>query len=146
MNTLTELTDEDDNSVLDLLDRAVAANLLTEIGPGRFSFAHALVEHALYDELSATRRARLHRRVAEIIERQAHGRPGDRIGELAYHWGEAIEPQDSAKAIEFGVRPVITRSISSLRTRRSVGMNAASTSRSRGERREYALFATRETR
>ena len=51
LNTLTELTDEDDDSILDLLEHAVAANLLTEIGPGRFSFAHALVEHTLYDEL-----------------------------------------------------------------------------------------------
>src|SRR4029077_7287931 len=89
------------DSVLDLLDRAVAGNLLTEIGPGRFSFAHALLEHALYDDLGATRRARLHRRVAEIIEQQTYGRPGDRVGELAYHWGEAIEPQDTAKAIDF---------------------------------------------
>ena len=38
--------------------------------PGRYSFAHALLRTTLEDELSATRRARLHRRIGEAIEQR----------------------------------------------------------------------------
>ena len=55
VDTLSRLLDQDDVSLLDLLDRAVDANLVEEITFGRFSFAHALVEHALYDEVGPTR-------------------------------------------------------------------------------------------
>ncbi len=101
LETLSSLLDQEDSSLLDLLDHAVAANLVREVGPGRFSFAHALVEHALYEELGSTRRARLHRRVAEIIEQQTRGEPGDRVGELAHHWAEAVAPQDPSKAVTY---------------------------------------------
>ena len=52
--------------LLDLLDEGVAASLLQENGDraGRYTFSHALVEHALYEDLGSTRRARLHKRVA----------------------------------------------------------------------------------
>ena len=101
LNTLTMLVDTDEDTLLDTLEEAETANLLVDAGPGRFSFAHTLVEHALYDELGSTRRARLHRRVGEIIEAQTHGEPGDRIGELAHHWAEAVAPQDITKACEY---------------------------------------------
>jgi class 3 adenylate cyclase len=101
LDTLISLLDQDENRLLDLLDHAVTANLLNEVAPGRFTFAHALVEHALYEEVGSTRRARLHRRVAEIIEQQTGGEPGDRIGELAHHWAEAVAPQDPSKAVTY---------------------------------------------
>ena len=62
-----------------LCDRAVAAALLTEAdGPGRYTFAHALIEHALYDGLSAGRRGRIHRTVAEALEAICGDDPGER--------------------------------------------------------------------
>ena len=56
--------------------------------PGRYTFAHALIEHALYDDLSAGRRARAHRTVAEALEEICGDDPAERIGELAYHWAQ----------------------------------------------------------
>jgi class 3 adenylate cyclase len=99
--TVTEVVAAHEEDVLSVLEQAEDASLLVEVSPSRFSFAHALVEHSLYDELSATRRARLHRRIAEIIEDQRHGEPGDRIGEIARHWAEAVEPSDIATAVEY---------------------------------------------
>jgi class 3 adenylate cyclase len=104
LETLTRLVNADGDAVLDALERSAAANLVTEVAPGRFSFEHALVEHALYNDLSATRRARLHRRVGEIIEDQTGGDPGDRIGELAHHWALAVAPQDTIKAVDYARR------------------------------------------
>jgi class 3 adenylate cyclase len=99
--TLAELVATHEEDVLSVLEQAEDAALLTEVSPSQFSFAHALVEHSLYDELSATRRTRLHRRIAAIIEQQTHGEPGDRIGELAHHWAEAVESSDIATAVEY---------------------------------------------
>ena len=73
---------EDD--VLDLLDPALAAGLVREEGIGRYVFGHALVRDTVYDAWSATRRARAHARVAEVLEGHA-----GRETEVARHWLDA---------------------------------------------------------
>ena len=84
---------------------AVAAAVLTEADvAGRYTFAHALIEHALYDELSAGRRGRTHRMVAEALEEICGDDPAERIGELAYHWAHATQPPDAGKAIAYAQR------------------------------------------
>jgi predicted ATPase/class 3 adenylate cyclase len=70
--------------VLDALDEAVRSRLVEETGVDQYRFTHALVRTTLYDELSATRRRRLHRRVADAIEKL---RPAD-VRALAYHCTE----------------------------------------------------------
>ena len=92
--------------LLDLLDEAVAASLLQESRDraGRFTFTHALVEHTLYEDLGRTRRARLHKRVAEALEEQCGDEPGERLGELAGHWAAAVVSADTAKAIHYARR------------------------------------------
>src|SRR5262249_56511807 len=64
---LAKLAEASEDAVLDALDEATAASLVTEVrGAGeQYTFRHALIRTTLYDELSATRRARLHRRVGE---------------------------------------------------------------------------------
>jgi len=75
----------DVETVLDALDEATAAALLRETGSGAYEFTHALVRSTLYDELSATRRARRHTRVAEALE----ARPQKDVAALAYHFARA---------------------------------------------------------
>jgi class 3 adenylate cyclase len=98
---VASLTDVDEDIVLDTLERAVGADLLRDIGGERFAFAHALIEHAMYDGLGATRRARLHRRAAQYIEDETNGDPGGRIGELAQHWSEGAGSVDAARACDW---------------------------------------------
>src|SRR5258705_11275110 len=64
------LVDGGEDELLDALDRGAQAALLVESPQrvGRFSFAHALINHALYEAMGATRRGRLHRRGAEGLE------------------------------------------------------------------------------
>ncbi len=64
---LSTIADQSEDDVLDVLEQAVTAALVTEVGelPGRFRFEHALIEHTLYQDLSATRRQRLHQRIAQ---------------------------------------------------------------------------------
>ena len=104
-DVLARVAELDEGSVLDLCDRAVTAAVLTEANvAGRYTFAHALIERTLYDSLSAGRRARAHRAVAEALEDLCGTDPAERIGELAYHWAHATQPQDTTKAIAYAQR------------------------------------------
>lgn len=92
----------DDETLLDLLDAAVAARLVVNVAGERFSFVHALVQHALYDSLNPARRARAHRRAADAIE--ALCGPGGarmRAGELASHHIRAESAGDREKALHY---------------------------------------------
>ncbi|MCK2239145.1 MULTISPECIES: BTAD domain-containing putative transcriptional regulator [unclassified Crossiella] len=70
-----------ENLVLDTLDAALLLGFLTESGPDRLRFAHALVRDTLYDEVSESRRARWHATLAHTLESL---RPND-IDALAHH-------------------------------------------------------------
>ncbi len=96
---LVAQTDED--TLIDLCDAAVEAAVLQGTDdPDRYTFAHALIEHTLYDGLSPARRARAHKAVAEQLEAIDPGR----VGELASHWAQAAQASDVAKAIEYAAR------------------------------------------
>ncbi len=82
---LSELSGLTESALLDALDEAVRARIIDETGPDHFHFSHALVRATLYEEMSATRRRRTHRRVAEAMEK---ARPDDVVA-LAYHYVEA---------------------------------------------------------
>jgi DNA-binding SARP family transcriptional activator len=80
------------------LDEAVAAGLLQEAGAaGRFAFAHALVREAIYDSLTATRRAALHLRIGESLE------PDAAPAVLARHFHEARHLAGVDKAVAYHV-------------------------------------------
>ncbi len=60
--------------ILDQIEEAIQAGVLTEEGAGTrisYHFWHPLLVSYLYEQLSAARRARLHRRAAEVL-RNAH--------------------------------------------------------------------------
>ncbi len=102
---LTAVVDLAEGRVLDLLEEATTASLLQESSAGgRFTFAHGLVEHTLYEDLGSTRRARLHKRVGEALELRCGDEPGERLGELAGHWTAAVVSSDSTKAIHYARR------------------------------------------
>lgn len=100
IDLLADVTGSDIDEVLDALDVAAAANLAIEVGVGRHRFAHALVRETLHDELSATRRARQHRRVAQSLELRHADRLDAVMAELATHWIEASAGGDPTRAIE----------------------------------------------
>ncbi|SES48252.1 Transcriptional regulatory protein, C terminal [Pedococcus cremeus] len=79
--TLADSAGLPEDDVLDALEPAEQAGLVREDGIDRFVFAHALVRDTIYSGLSASRRARLHARVAEVLQRS----PG-RETERARHW------------------------------------------------------------
>ncbi len=98
LDLLAAVENADEDDLIDLLDAAVRAELLEPVpgGADRFSFAHALIEHTLYEELSPSRCQRVHRRVAEALEQLSGADPGDRLAELAHHWAHANRAEEQA--------------------------------------------------
>ena len=103
LDVLAESTAIDTSILLDSMDLAITASLVTDLGDGRFSFTHALVERALYDQLGPSRRGYADLKVAEAIEQLSGSEPG-RAAELARHWMMATIPQDSDKAVTYAKR------------------------------------------
>jgi DNA-binding SARP family transcriptional activator len=92
--------DERDEVIADSLEAAVRAGLIDELQiAGQYRFAHALIRGALLAELTATRRALLHRRIAETLEALPEERRRRRLPELVRHLldaGALVEPGRTA--------------------------------------------------
>jgi class 3 adenylate cyclase len=102
LDLLARATKTSEDDLLDILDAAASVALVREVADtGRYCFAHALIQHTLYEDLGHNRRARIHRQVAEALEDLCGDRPGARVGELARHWTWATQPIDLAKAIGY---------------------------------------------
>jgi DNA-binding SARP family transcriptional activator/tetratricopeptide (TPR) repeat protein len=93
--TTCEIEEEE---LLNVLDLAIEADLIVNTGTDSCSFVHALVEHTMYDMVAPTRRAHIHRRIAEEIERYSYLQPTHRVMELAHHWAESNDPDGLTKA------------------------------------------------
>jgi tetratricopeptide (TPR) repeat protein len=103
---LARVAERDESLVRGVLEGAAGALIVAavESTPDRYSFTHALFQHTLYDALSASRRARTHRRIGELLEADYGDDPGERIGELAHHWMVATKPADESKAAGYAQR------------------------------------------
>ncbi len=90
-----------EDAVIAALDEAVRARLVNDTGVvDAYRFAHALVHETLYAEITASRRVRLHRRIADAI---AARRPDD-VTALAHHYQQAAVGGDVEKAIDYSTR------------------------------------------
>jgi class 3 adenylate cyclase len=100
LDVVAEVVDLPEGAVLDAFDEGVRARLLEETDADRYRFAHALVRTTLYDELSATRRRRLHRHIAEALEKLHR----DDVVALAYHSLQAgPDGGDASRAAGYSV-------------------------------------------
>ena len=86
---VVDVADLDEDDALDAVDEALAAQVLQSAGGTEaYVFTNGLLRQSLYADVSPTRQARLHRKVAEALE-AAHGdRPTPaQAGEIAsqYH-------------------------------------------------------------
>jgi DNA-binding SARP family transcriptional activator len=87
------------------LDEAAAAGLVGAVpeASGRLRFSHILVRDALYENLPAPRRVRLHGAVAEALDALYAANPEPHLTELAQHYREA-GPSMADKAIDYAQR------------------------------------------
>ncbi len=103
LEILEELGGLSEDALDAALGEAIRARLIIEIPTayGRFAFEHSLTRQTLYEDLTLTRRARLHLRVGETLERGADR--GDRrlSAQLAYHFARAPPDRGGAKAVDY---------------------------------------------
>ncbi|MFI6796535.1 BTAD domain-containing putative transcriptional regulator [Streptosporangium canum] len=96
VDVLVDVTGDED-AVVDAVEAALLAGLVTEPGPGMLRFDHDLVRDTLYSDASRLRRSRLHASVAAVIERR---NPGD-VAALAHHYDAAGTAETAIKAVHY---------------------------------------------
>lgn len=102
--TLTLVTGKDDDTILGLLEEGLGARVVEEASqPGHFRFTHALMQETLIDELSTTRRVRLHGRIGEALERRYGERAEEQASRLVHHFVEsaALNREHAGKALRY---------------------------------------------
>ncbi len=95
----------DEPVALASIDEALDAQLLKP-GPNSesFDFSHAMIRHTLYGELNPARRVRLHRKIAEEMERAWGEKVAHHAAEVAFHfWQGAAASVGSGKGAEYAI-------------------------------------------
>lgn len=94
----------DEPAALDAVDEALAAQLLRAgRAADRYEFTHALIRHTLYGELSPSRQVRLHRQVAESMERAYGERTREHTAELAYQYHRSAAIPGAERGAEYAL-------------------------------------------
>ena len=95
----------DEQAALGAIDEALEAQLLKPgPKPESFDFTHAMIRHALYAEINPARRTRLHRKIAEEMERAWGERAASHAAEVAFHfWRGAAASAGTAKGADYAI-------------------------------------------
>jgi len=83
------------------LEEATTAGLLHETTGDTYAFNHALTQHALYAEVPARRRRRLHRLAGEALEKLTERERERRVAELSWHF---LAADDTEHALPYVLR------------------------------------------
>jgi class 3 adenylate cyclase/tetratricopeptide (TPR) repeat protein len=101
LDVLGELPEDD---LVDAVDEAERARLISSVvdsGEVRFAFAHELIRRTLVNEMTLTRRQRLHRRVADALEQVHASSLAEHAAAIAYHLERAGRWADFDRTIRF---------------------------------------------
>jgi DNA-binding CsgD family transcriptional regulator/tetratricopeptide (TPR) repeat protein len=99
------MSDITEDQLLAAMDEAVEVQLIEELpnSVGLYQFTHPLIQETLFEELSTTRRVRLHARIAEGLE-TLYGNDADvHAEELAYHFAEAQTLTGPEKLVRYSL-------------------------------------------
>src|SRR6266581_4188723 len=103
LRLLEKVSDVKGDRLLEAMEEAMGARVIAELPRSidQYWFSHALIRETLYEELSTTRRVRLHRQIGEALEEldvEGH------LPQLAYHFCEAASAGDVQKAVDYAKR------------------------------------------
>ena len=94
-----------EDQLLQAVDEAVSFHLIEDV-PGqmdRYQFRHALIQQTLYEELSTSRRVRLHARIGDALEELYNGQAEKHAAELAHHYNEAQTLTGPDKPVQYSI-------------------------------------------
>ena len=104
LRQLTSLVEDmSEDRLLEVMEEALSARLTEELpqAVGRYQFTHALIQQTLYDELTTTRRVRLHARIIDVLEDRYGDEVEEHALELSYHSAEAEAMIGSTKVAQY---------------------------------------------
>lgn len=93
---LQQLTGYDEEQLLLIMKELVSAQLVVEESSEQFAFRHALTRQAIYTQLLARERTRMHRTVAETMEQLPPAALGAHVEDLANHFYQGRRWQKAA--------------------------------------------------
>jgi predicted ATPase len=99
------IEDISQDRLVDLLDEALSARVIEELSDaaGRYQFTHALIQETLSEELSLTRRTRLHARIAESLEELYGADAEANAAELVHHFARAETVLGIEKLVRYSI-------------------------------------------
>ena len=106
LRELSRLIDDlPDNGLLEVLEEALAARVIEELpaAVGAYQFTHALIQEVVANELSTTRRVRLHARIADALEELYGEESGAHAAQLARHYAEAVTVLGPEKLVRYSL-------------------------------------------
>lgn len=96
----------DEDALLDVLDEAVGAQLITEdheAGETNYQFLHALMVQVLYEGINRRRQARFHQKAGEALEQVHQNNLNEHVEALAHHF--TLSRADvGEKALEYNLQ------------------------------------------
>ena len=104
LRQLTPLVEDiSEDRLLEVLEEALGARVIEELpqAVGRYQFTHALIQETLTEELTLTRRVRLHARIAETLEQLYGDNAEAHAAELAHHFAEAEAVLGTEKLVRY---------------------------------------------
>jgi predicted ATPase len=105
LTLLQRVVDIEMEALLEILAQAVAAEVITETSAlGRYAFTHILIRETLYEDLTAAKRMRLHRTLAETLEESYATTLESRLPELAHHWFKSAQAGDATKTMRYAIQ------------------------------------------
>lgn len=97
------IEDASGDRLLEVLEEAMAARVVEESPQtvGRYQFCHTMIQQTLLEELSTTRKVRLHARIAEVLEQLYGDQSEAHAAELIYHLAEAVTMTGPTKLVHY---------------------------------------------
>ena len=94
-----------EDRLFEILEEALAARVIEELpqSVGRYQFTHALIQETLAEELSTTRKVRLHAQIAQALEELYEDDADAHAGELFRHFAEAQTVLGTEKMVRYSI-------------------------------------------
>ncbi|MDG0868164.1 AAA family ATPase [Candidatus Lucifugimonas marina] len=97
---------EDKNSLIDTLGSSIEFGFISEKSDsvGWFRFTHEVIRTVVYDRLPNSRRAQIHREIAEALEQLPDESTVDHAAEISSHWQNAGVTGDMGQSAVWALR------------------------------------------
>ena len=99
------VTKMDEDDALDAIDEALEARIVAASGTfDHYAFTHALFRHTLVEELNPSRQVRMHRAIAEAIEKDLRGAPDPATAAtLARHYMQSAAIPGAERGVPYAL-------------------------------------------